>query len=123
MNNDHNFDTEAIPYGPDDFDPFSGILMRLVIGPMKYLVVEVNNLTDDNGVQLAGQIDYSALTCEVEKQSPPLIKRFTIWHQIIHILSQQAGISITEEQIAILAYGIMQILRDNPEMRKINQVD
>ena len=117
MKNNPINDIEETPSIPIEAEFSSNILMRLIVGSMRYLVIEVDGLTDENGDRLAGRIDHSTLTCEVEKDLPPQAKRYTIWYQAIHAFNYQAGIDMPEEHINNLAYGIMLLLQDNPELR------
>ena len=42
--------------------------------------------------------------------------RETLWHEIIHAIDLHAQIGLTEAQVNALDYGILGVLRSNPEL-------
>lgn len=108
---------DGFPFLGDGTDIRPGVFSQLTIGPMKYLVVEVSHLKDENGVQLSGQIDHGTLMLEIEAVASPLVKRHTLWRQALQTMALITGIELGPDQIDVLAYGIMQLLRDNPGLR------
>lgn len=95
---------------------------KVRIGPIDFTVVEIERLRDDAGSKsLDGNISYARseirLGAELEWQA----KRQTLWHEIIHGLMTQGHIETgeaEEQMVDVLAYGIVQVLRDNPELVK-----
>ena len=110
---------DEIPFMSEGPEFTSNVMMRLIVGSTRYLVIEVNGLTDENGANLAGKIDHDTLTCEIENNLPPQAKRYTLWYEAIHAINHQVGIDMPEEHINNLAYGIMLLLQDNPELRSV----
>lgn len=88
--------------------------MRVLIGPIAYQVVE----TELNG-NLCGDIDTMKCRIRIEQSMAPDIKRVTLWHEIVHGILFAAGITDHSEiQVDALAHGLVQLLRDNPELRQ-----
>lgn len=42
----------------------------------------------------------------------------TLWHEIVHVLTVTGNADITEGQVEALAWGIVQVIRDNPGLCK-----
>jgi len=90
----------------------------LLIGPITYRVVEIEGLSSD-GETIFGEVKYGLCEISVEARNDPQQVRQTMWHEIIHILLTQAGLSKDakrEELVDPLAYGLMQVIRDNPAL-------
>jgi len=48
----------------------------------------------------------------------PSIRRVTLWHEIVHGILYAAGQTDHDEVLTdAIAHGIVQVLRDNPELR------
>lgn len=91
---------------------------QVIIGPLIYAVVEVEELASAHGL-LYGDIDYGRCRIRVAAESDPQIKRVTLWHEILHGILNGAAITAdhNEQHIDALAHGIVQVLRDNPDLR------
>jgi len=89
----------------------------ITIGPLIYTVVEVEELASASG-QLYGDIDYGRCRIRICADSDPQIRRITLWHEVLHgILAAAAQTEDhNEAHIDALAHGIVQVLRDNPEL-------
>lgn len=88
----------------------------LTIGPMVYRVVEKEGLSSD-GQTIYGQVNYGECEILVEARNDLQQRRQTVWHEVMHVLLTQAGLvkdAKREELIDPLAYGLMQVVRDNP---------
>lgn len=96
-------------------------IKQVQIGPLSYRVVEVRELASAAHGALYGDIDYSKCRIRIAQESDPQIKDVTLWHEILHGIL--AGAAHTEdhneEHIDALAHGIIQVLRDNPELRAL----
>jgi len=93
--------------------------MIIKIGPINFEVVYTKNLFDDNK-KLDGNIQYSRCTIEIEENSSVQHQRQVLWHEIIHGILTQAGVDLgkqTETVCDAVAYGIMDVLDDNPDFR------
>lgn len=88
------------------------------IGGFDYDIVVKDELRNDQDVRLSGNIDCEALEIRVSSEITERFKPLVIWHEVIHGILQHAGISEHSEQhVELLAYGIMQVLRDNEYLR------
>jgi len=96
-----------------------GADMKIKIGPQKFKVVHVRDLRDKKDVSYFGLITYGKSIIEIEDSIDKFSKHQVLWHEILHGLLTQAGISNHEESmIDALAYGIIQVLDDNKTLRK-----
>jgi hypothetical protein len=88
----------------------------LRIGSMVYEVEDVESLHDDGG-RLNGRIIHDDCRIEITAGLNPQTHRVVLWHEVLHGILVQAGIREHDEaMIAVLAYGIVGALRDNPEL-------
>lgn len=93
------------------------------IGAVNYAVSEERDLhTFDNEWKkefLNGQIVYSDATLKVKSDLSHDVKVCALWHELIHGILNNAGqIEHTEEHVIALGYGLVQVIRDNPELVK-----
>lgn len=87
------------------------------IGPIDFEVRVVRGLTNaDGNRKLDGHIDFSKCLISVEDDLDRQIQWQGLWHEIIHAIFLQAKIEPEDEEkiVDILAYGVMQVIRDNP---------
>lgn len=89
------------------------------IGGIDFTVKEVADLKDGNQ-GLNGWIRYNESEIHVEEKLGPQMKRATVWHEVFHGVLEQAAVKHNEQLIEVLAYGIVQVLRDNPWLREVN---
>lgn len=94
--------------------------MQIKIGPLCYEVVEVAELASAGG-ELHGDINYRKCRIRIDADDAPQIKRVTLWHEILHGILTGAAQSEdhNEAHIDALAHGIIQVLRDNPQLRNL----
>jgi hypothetical protein len=89
------------------------------IGAITYSVRVKEDLRSDNGVRLFGQIVYA--DCEIlidEKYVDGQRLPFSVWHEVIHGILEQAGMSnVKEKVVEVLGYGIVDALRKNESLR------
>lgn len=86
------------------------------IGPMTFTIKEIRNL-NDTAHDLNGSVDLSECVIKVREGIDPQVKFETIWHEAIHVILEQAGIPNHKEKIVTaLAYGIINLLKQNPGM-------
>ena len=91
--------------------------MQLRLGALTYTV--------DEGKlkQQCGHCDYEHARIRIHRTLDPQLKRVTLWHEIIHALLFNAGVyepEHNEQQIDALAHGIVQVLRDNPQLNALH---
>ena len=94
--------------------------MQIKIGPLRFQVIEVPELASESG-ELHGDINFRKCRIRIDADDSPQIKQITLWHEILHgILYGAAHRSDhNEAHIDALAHGIIQVLRDNPQLRNI----
>ena len=93
--------------------------MQITIGPLSYAVVEVEELASASG-ELYGDINYERCRIRIRAESDPQIKHVTLWHEVLHGILRNAAIEDhDEQQIDALAHGIIQVLRDNPQLTAV----
>lgn len=85
------------------------------IGGFDYQIEEVDKLNNGRA-DLNGEINYSKLTIRVDKDHAPQFRQAVLWHEVIHGIADQAGIELEESVVTALGYGIIQVLRDNPQL-------
>ncbi len=85
------------------------------IGAITYQIVEVPGLHNETGDKYDGHILYSKDEIRLEADLADQTKRQTLWHEVIHAILIHAGHQKHDEsQVDALAYGIMNVLQDNP---------
>jgi hypothetical protein len=87
------------------------------IGGIVYAVEYVQNLRDGDA-KLNGWIQYDPSTISIEATMGEQAAAQVMWHEILHGIATQAGRhgELKEQTIDALAYGIVQVLRDNPDL-------
>ena len=91
--------------------------MEIRIGPIDYKVVKVKELASADGL-LHGDIDFGRCRIRVDAGDDPQRQYQTMWHEALHGILHGAGIrgDHNEQQIEALTHGIIQLLRDNPDL-------
>jgi len=92
-------------------------IKSLKIGGTIYKVLVLPEIIEDDR-ELFGQIKYNDSVIKVSKKFPSNIPN-TILHECIHGLLEDRGIKHKEELVVQLTNGLIQLLRDNPELKKI----
>ena len=89
------------------------------IGAITYMIEKVSTLRDEDGAELNGSINYSKARIKVRKGLDAQIVQVVMWHETLHAILIQAGLSgLDERAIEALAYGICGVLEDNRSMRR-----
>lgn len=87
------------------------------IGPITYKVYRAKKVTRRDGQSLDGQIDYGKACITIRKGIDAQVTRLVLWHEIIHGILSNAGMSGQDEQmIEILASGIVDVLTMNSNL-------
>lgn len=90
--------------------------MHIQIGAIAYELVETPL---DN---LHGDISTIRCRIRIDADQDSQAKRVTLWHEIIHGILYGAGLREHDEQVVdALAHGIVQVLRDNPQLVAVAQ--
>jgi hypothetical protein len=91
--------------------------MIVRIGAIDYAVVEEPDPRDASGKPLFGQIDYERALIRVKSGLCRQQRDLTLWHEMMHGLHNMLSVSEPcEEDIDRLAVGMIQLLRDNPQL-------
>jgi len=95
-------------------------MKKVKIGPIKYKIVEKKRLTNHGrDTKLDGSASYSHCRIGIEKGLNKQAKRLTLWHEIIHCILVQNGVGEHDERVVdAMAYGILDVLQDNPELNE-----
>lgn len=97
---------------------------KVQIGPIPYSVKEVDDLHDvnDEGKKrwLHGVIKWASATIEVERGQSEDVKVTTLVHEALHGILNNAGQDDHPESMIIaLGFGLVQLLRDNPDLVRV----
>ncbi len=94
------------------------MITRVRVGALDYAVVEVPELHKTKSKQIAdGHHDYSNVQMRIRAELSEQVKRITLWHEIIHSGLAQANLDAPENVVDVLAHVIVQVLRDDAELR------
>ena len=108
------------------------MIEKLQIGPVTYAVVVVPDLRsafndegepiegdEENGKLLNGQIIYHRMTIELNANLPVAFQPIVLLHEAIHGVLSHAGIEHDEGTVQALGYGLVDLLRDNPDLVRL----
>ena len=99
--------------------PSETTLPRIKIGALVLDVTEVKDLRDEKGDKMDGHIAHNKTLIEIESEMTGGPKAQTILHEVLHEIEIQAGLDLKDSTIDALAFGIYQVIRDNPELLNI----
>lgn len=91
----------------------------VLIGGIQYPVHRVAELRDGD-TKLDGHIKYRPYSINLDAELGEQGERVVLWHEVLHGILAQAGFRHEDEHeqlLDALAYGIVQVLQDNPELR------
>lgn len=90
--------------------------MQIKIGGTIYPVIDREDL-NDNHKQLYGWIKFNTMEILLDTDLGPQARYTVLWHEIVHGILNHAGIEDKDERmVCALGYGIVQVLRDNPDL-------
>lgn len=97
------------------------MIKQVQIGPVTYSVTEqpklMTRVRDGSTQWVNGCISPEKLTIEIEADNHPDVKLIALWHEAIHGILDQAGHTDHPELLVLaLGYGLVQLVRDNPEL-------
>lgn len=88
--------------------------MQILIGPVAYNVLFIPEFSESGR---CGDIDVMKARIRINADMAQTVQTVTLWHEVLHGILANAGYKDhNEEQIDALAYGILQVLRDNPDL-------
>lgn len=95
---------------------------KLKIGPVSVDVIigdDVKRFRTDSGSILNGYADYTNAEIGVNRDTLDKCDHVVLWHEVIHFLLYQAGITDhSESMVVALGYAVAQAVRDNPDLVK-----
>lgn len=95
------------------------MITQLSIAQQSFQVVEdLPNEWSHNGV---GRSALSTGTIRIKKDMPEDIKQGTLLHEVIHMIADMNDLRMVSENetiVSVLATGIMEVLRSNPEFAR-----
>ena len=92
------------------------------IGAMTYTVVErredamIAGNKDGKAIYLNGHITFHDLLIKVKDDCAPDMKRAVVLHEVVHGILENAGQNAPEEVVEALGYGLLALIRDNPDL-------
>jgi hypothetical protein len=90
---------------------------KVKIGWQIYTITWLDEVKDDKGKRLYGQIIDDECTIQMEdKESSLERKKETLLHEIIHGIDNFANLSLTERQVTVLANMLFEIDKDNKDV-------
>lgn len=90
---------------------------QIKIGAINYSVVLVEDLEDGEGNRLDGNIVYGLCQIRLDSKLSEQAQLQVAWHEAIHAILSHAGINRHNDNlIDALAYGVMDVIRNNPWM-------
>lgn len=96
------------------------MIKNVRIGIYTYEVIETDKPILIENRLCSAQIDYEKLEILIDSASPEQKKKQSLWHEIVHGIVREWDIDLdndTEEQkVERLSIGILQVLKDNPEV-------
>lgn len=82
----------------------------------KYTVCRDNNMRDDKGNLLYGQIDHIEQLITLNEAAGIEQQKATLMHEMVHGLDELYGIGLKEKQVEKLGVALYMLVRDNPGM-------
>lgn len=91
--------------------------MKLKIGTIIYNLHEVPaEVLDPKGKGFLGNICFSKSEIRILNTMAEPCKMQTVWHEIFHAIAGQRNMDIGEGTLDALAFGVCQVLMDNPRL-------
>lgn len=98
----------------DPVPTLDGLTIRM--GVLDYAVQVEQDLRSSEDSKLYGEILYGAGTIRVDASAKPAFQAVVLWHELVHGLLEQAGQEQSEATCNAIAFGLVQLLRDNPDL-------
>ncbi len=94
---------------------------KIKIGGIYFDVTEEKDLKDPTaGRGLDGDIAYGKCKIRINANLSYQLRMQTLWHEIIHGILAQSGVEkYNEILVDVLAFGILMVLVDNPELANV----
>ena len=95
------------------------ILQKVKVAGVTYKVKEQEVVLNDDGHKLHGQCNYQQLIISLGKGFPRQKSEQTFFHEVLHAISEEYNVNLTEDQVIQLTTGIYQVYQDNYKGRKL----
>lgn len=99
------------------------MIETLKIGVAEYTIKSIENLHDSDPEGkwrwLYGKVSHDVQVIKVDSSNHHDNQVITLWHEALHGVLHQAGVADDEHPesiIVAISHGIVQMLRDNPEL-------
>jgi len=86
------------------------------IGVLDYTVRVERDPRSEDDRKLYGEIAYGEGTIRIDASAKPAFQAVVLWHELIHGLLEQAGQEQSEATCNAIAFGVVQLLRDSPNL-------
>ena len=86
----------------------------LKVGPMHYRLVVAGRIAADPGESVIGQVEHDSEVIRLADSQSPRNMAVTLVHELLHAIERQAAMKLKEREIDALAYGLVEVLGDNP---------
>ena len=94
-------------------------IAEIKIGPIYYAVEYVEDFRR-NGEKLDGRLQHGRTTITIEAALNHQAATQTILHEVVHAIAAQIGVpNMKEEVVDALAFGVYQVVRENPQLVKM----
>lgn len=103
----------------------SNLPATVVIGPYRYRVVVDQAIVDaacrEAGAHLCGSADHQTQTISISPKLGPDARAEVLVHECVHAIFEQTSVERglkgdVERVVEVLGYGILDLLRRNPEL-------
>ena len=92
-------------------------LKKLRIGSVDYTIKEKSCVLLNNEAKY-GTCDFSEQIIEIEKRASNQRKIQTLLHELLHAISYEYSLDLSEHQVELLSIGLLQVFRDNPSLKR-----
>lgn len=82
----------------------------------EYTVKRADNMRNEKGNMLYGEVDYVTQTITLNSAASEEQSKSTVLHEVVHALDELYIIGLKEKQVEKLGVALYMFIRDNPEM-------
>jgi hypothetical protein len=94
--------------------------MKVKVNYLYYDIVEVPRIDTTGNTILNGECDHEKTLIQIKKSLIPARKRQVYCHEILHAITDNLELHLTEEEIEMTSIGLMMFLEDNlPFVKKM----
>ena len=87
----------------------------LKIGAFTYTVILAHDLKRGDE-KMDGHLEHSKSSITLDDDMDKQATTQTLLHEVVHEIAIQSGQDLSEGQVDAIAYGWIQVMRDNPEL-------